>query len=140
MPARVIIHSHCPIELRGSVCQINMEYARQGLAFAHVEGFYEDADFYGIQMWIDAFMTMENAPMPSAVLFKSPVSDTMVGFVVLCMHLEGLFMQKEQEREEYEMHDVDLDAESLNFSVDTFYLSDDDSFYAPGSPRSVMDF
>ena len=143
MTARIILHSHCPIKVDDGLHQINMEFARQGLALAHVEGFYEDADFYGIQMWIDAFMTMENAPMPSATLFKSPVTMEMVGFVMLCFHLERLFVRQEMEREDEEM-DNDI------YSVNTFELSDDDSVFsvgefifdedAPGSPRSVMEW
>ena len=163
MTARTIIFSHMPIKNDNGVRQINMEFARQGLALSHVLGFYNDADFYGIQMWIDAFMTMENGPMPSGVCFKTPQSNDMVPFVQLCQDLEHEFIASEMQREDEENgHDISdihyrmvgndeyqriiLEGESVH----SFEYSDDDTVSTvgmsifsdeePGSPRSVMEW
>lgn len=162
-----IYYSHMPAALNfGIVRQVDMAMALKGLEALHLMGFYNEAAYYGIKMWIDAFMTMESGPMPSGVWFSSPATSEPVVFVRLCADLEQEWISMERGdtgmsgnalldaiREEDSVNTFELSdngtvttASLTDFDEDPMYnLEDDDSVYdfddfIIGSPRSVMDF
>ena len=113
----------------GTPRQVNMENALNAAAMMNMRGFYNDATYYGIKMWIEAYMSMENAPMPSGVLFISPVFNRRVSFLELCRDLdnnwretEGLTDNDETDTEDIEtmmmmydnLSDVTLDETELS--------------------------
>ena len=118
MSIRAVLHPTMPISIGHGVHQIDLRSSLNALASLHVMGFYEDAAFYGIKMWIDAFMTLENSPMPSGVWFATPLHEDPVPFPELCLHLETEWVMMEREYDESEP-DFDWDDET-SVTMDIF--------------------
>jgi len=115
----------------GVVSQVNLEEALNALAMLNVRGFYNDATYYGIKMWIEAYMNMRNSPMPSGVRFVSPKRIHSVSFLELCRDLSDYWV----EIEHIELSDIDDDqlndmmlAQQDNMSEMSDYWTDVSSF------------
>nr|QKY77692.1 hypothetical protein [Haslea ostrearia associated bacilladnavirus] len=92
---RPILH----LTAHNGVREIDLSKSLNALAMLNMTGFYNDADYYGIKLWIDAYMQLANAPMPSSVTFKSPCRIDPVNFITLCSDLADEWAINEGQQE-----------------------------------------
>jgi hypothetical protein len=142
----VIKHTHMPMKVDNGVRQICLSSALNGLTMLAAQDFYNEADYYGIKLWIDAYQTMECAPMPSGVYFKSPLSDEPVTFIQLCSDLMDEWVMGERDNRDDDiiplLHISDDNINIINDenqmdidddTVQTFDITvSDDDFTLPG--------
>ena len=125
----VIKHTHMPMKVDDGVRQICLASALNGLTMLAAQDFYNEADYYGIKLWIDAYQTMECGPMPSGVYFKSPLSAEPVTFIQLCSDLMDEWVMGERDSRDDDENQMIIDDES----VKTFDITvSDDDFTLPG--------
>ena len=129
MSISVIRHTHMPMKVGNGVRQINLAFALNGLMMLHAQDFYNEADYYGIKMWIDAYQTMECGPMPSGVYFKSPLSEEPVTFIRLCADLMDEWVNGEADSRDDDETQMEID----DNTVQTFDITEsDDDFSLAG--------
>lgn len=73
--------------------QINMLHVYDHAYTLHLLGMWDDCEYHVIASYIQAYIEMENAPMPSGFRFLSPLStydgtDRWVYFTELCHDIE----------------------------------------------------
>ncbi|AQA27286.1 P3 [Amphibola crenata associated bacilladnavirus 1] len=129
-----IINTHMPFSDNGELIQVDMQKALSCLMFFNTLGIYNDATYYGIKLWMDAYMTIGNAPMPSGVLFKSPLGGY-VGFTQLMAELEQEWAAREAFHLTIDEEEVDDDESTVTGPVtqpeyEPYALDDDDSIDA----------
>jgi len=122
-----MIRATLPIRINNGVRSVDLSNSLSALAMLNVTGFYNDADYYGIKLWIDAYMRLENAPMPSSVGFKSPCATELVSFPQLCSDLADEWIMSESE---CELHGIspeiwnEISDDVSDFTIDSAQLSE----------------
>ena len=101
---------------------VSMLQALEGLQWLYLSGYYERGEYLWFRMFMTAYMTMENAPLPSSMTFSCPLTGESVTYLQLMISFSEIFRGMLEERANYDVaiinpenwEDIEITQEELD--------------------------
>ena len=105
---------------------VSMLQALEGLQWLHLSGYYERGEYLWFRMFMTAYMTMENAPLPSSMTFSCPLTGESISYTNLMWSFSEIFQGMLDERANYEVaiinpeewEDIEITQQELDSLLD----------------------